>query len=194
MTNSTIDGADEKKHEPEETTTNEADGMQSEPTSEPKEVPEELNGMAFELAAYKKKAREYEEGWQRSRAEFQNYKKRTDRELRESRVTGNLEAVEKLLPIIDDFQRGIDNTPESLQDDSWAQGISMLLNKLKQILDDFDVEIIDPTGELFDPTLHEGIGMDDRDDIESGHVSQTLQKGYRSGDKILRPALVRIAN
>ena len=61
------------------------------------------------------------------------------------------------------------------------------------MLDDYDVTVIDPTGELFDPNRHEAIGMEDSDDVEAGHVTATMQKGYILGDRVLRPALVRVA-
>ena len=64
----------------------------------------------------------------------------------------------------------------------------------KQLLDDQGVTILDPVGEVFDPTRHEAVGMEDSSEVESGHVTVTLQKGYAHGDRILRPALVKVAN
>lgn len=70
----------------------------------------------------------------------------------------------------------------------------MILRKLNKVLEDYDVTVIDPTGEPFDPNRHEAIGIDDLSDVATGHVTATVQKGYVLGDRVLRPALVRVAN
>lgn len=139
-------------------------------------------------------AAEYLAGWQRTRAEFANYKKRVERELKESQQKGALNALAHILPIIDDFERALENVPDDLKDHPWVSGTSLLLPKLHKLLSEYDVERIDPVGEMFDPTRHEAIGMDDSGEHESGRVTQTLQKGYISGDRVIRPALVRVAN
>lgn len=131
---------------------------------------------------------------QRSRAEFANYKKRTDRELTESRQKGALEALAQVLPIIDDFERAMGSIPAELQGNPWMNGVSLLLKKFEKLLTEHDITIIDAVGQPFDPTLHEAIGMEESDTIASGHVTITLQKGYISGDKVLRPALVKVAS
>ncbi len=69
----------------------------------------------------------------------------------------------------------------------------MIQRKLNKILENYNVTVLDPTGEPFDPNLHEAIGMEDSDDVESGHVTATMQKGYVLGERVLRPALVRVA-
>lgn len=140
------------------------------------------------------KLEEYLAGWQRTRAEFANYKKRVEREMSESRQKGALEALTRVLPIIDDFERAVENIPADLADNPWMGGITLLLKKFEKLLNEHDVTVMDPVGQPFDPGRHEAIGMDESDTIESGHVTATLQKGYISGDKVLRPALVRVAS
>ena len=139
-------------------------------------------------------AQEYLEGWQRARAEFANYKKRVERELKDSHSSAAGIVLKDILPVIDDFERAMSNVPENLQDDPWVGGVGMILRKLNKILDNYNVTVIDPTGEPFDPNRHEAIGMDDSTDMEAGHVTATMQKGYLLGDRVLRPALVRVAN
>lgn len=134
------------------------------------------------------------EGWQRARAEFANYKKRAEREKQEGSKRGALDVLTKLLPIFDDFERAMENVPEELAENPWVSGTSLILRKYEKILEEYDVVVVDPVGELFDPRMHEAIGMEDSDDIESGHVTTTLQKGYMSGERVLRPALVRVAS
>lgn len=131
---------------------------------------------------------------QRTRAEFANYKKRVERELGESRSRGALDAVARVLPIIDDFERAMSNVPADLAGHSWVSGVGLMLRKFEKLLGEFEVEVIDPVGQPFDPSRHEALGMDDSDSVESGHITVTLQKGYAAGDRVLRPALVRVAN
>ena len=133
------------------------------------------------------------DGWQRSRAEFDNYRRRTQKQLADSKLQGAMDAFAKILPVIDDFERAFSNIPVELEDNSWVSGTALILKNIQKVLDEFNIEVIDPVGEEFDPNLHEAIGMDDSSDYDSGMVTTTLQKGYKNGDKILRPALVRVA-
>lgn len=134
------------------------------------------------------------DGWQRSRAEFNNYRKRTQQQLSNSKQQGAIEAFSKLLPVFDDFERAFDNVPAELEANPWVSGTSLILKNIQKVLNEFNVETLDPVGEEFDPTQHEAIGMEDSDEYESGTVTTTLQKGYKFGDQILRPALVRVAS
>lgn len=134
------------------------------------------------------------DGWQRSRAEFSNYKRRTQQELADSKKNGALDALGKILPVIDDFERALDNVPAELKEHDWTIGTALILKNIQKVLDEYNVEVLDPVGEEFDPMMHEAIGMDDSGEYESGIVTTTLQKGYKSGDKVLRPAMVRVAS
>jgi molecular chaperone GrpE len=134
------------------------------------------------------------EGWQRTLAEFQNYKRRVEREQQDLRQRVALETLTKTLAIIDDLERAIDNTPEDLQDNPWLDGVNMIHGKFIKLLDEYQVSVIDPVGEQFDPNTHQAISKDDSNEFDSGYVIETLQKGYISGDVLLRPALVRVAN
>ncbi len=138
-------------------------------------------------------AQEYLEGWQRARAEFANYKKRVEREMKDSHSNAAGNVLKDILPVIDDLERATSNIPEDLQGNAWIGGVTMIQRKLNKILENYHVTVLDPTGEPFDPNLHEAIGMEDSDDVESGHVTATMQKGYVQGERVLRPALVRVA-
>jgi molecular chaperone GrpE len=150
---------------------------------------------AFEqaLGEAQKQARDYFEGWQRERADFSNYKKRAERDLMTMRFNAKIDTLKTFLPVLDDFERAMANLPDTTPSDSWLEGIRAIQRKLLKTLEDEGVQTIDPTGELFDPNLHEAIGQDSDSDVASGHVSATLQKGYICGDRVLRPALVRVA-
>ncbi len=149
--------------------------------------------IAPEVAALQAEVQKYREGWQRERAEFANYQKRAERELKASQTTATGNAFKAVLPVLDDFERAMATMPAELQDNPWANGVGMILRKFYKVLEEGGVTIIDPTGQPFDPGRHEAIGTDDAPDVESGTVTATMQKGYLVGDRVLRPALVRVA-
>ncbi len=168
--------------------------------AKPQEVPAaaseaetgELNSEAL-LADAQAKASEYLDGWQRARAEFANYKKRAEKERDETYQNATVETLRKLLPIMDDFDRAAANVPADKADNELIKGFSLIHRKLLTLLDNVGVKVIDPVGQEFDPTFHEAIGRDESSDMHSGHITVVLQKGYVYGDKVLRPALVRVA-
>ena len=157
------------------------------------DLPEGANLLQMLIEA-QKQAQTNEDGWQRARAEFANYKKRTAKEQSSAFYRGQLDALNSLLTIIDDFDRAFESVPEALGEDPWIDGIAMIQRKFAGVLEQYEVEAIDPTGELFDPNLHQAIGAEESDEVESGHVIATLQKGYRAGDAVLRLALVKVAS
>ncbi len=180
-----VDGADESIAE------NEAEAVEA-PQAE-LELPEGANLLQMLIAA-QKEAKTNEDGWQRARAEFANFKKRTAREQSLAFQRGTLDALNALLPIIDDFDRAFESLPEEISEDPWIGGVSMIQRKFSAVLEQYEVEAIDPTGGPFDPNLHQAIGAEESDEVESGHVIETLQKGYRAGEQVLRLALVKVAN
>ena len=113
------------------------------------------------------------------------------------RFNAKVDTLRTLLPVLDDFERATGNLPadpdasEELL--AWLDGVQAIQRKLLKTLSDAGVQTLDPVGETFDPTRHEALGQDSDTDMESGLVSATLQKGYICGDRVLRPALVRVA-
>jgi molecular chaperone GrpE len=180
--------------EPAEDTLSEPTTETGESVAEVEEAPSEATVKPDQaLAEAQKQARDYFEGWQRERADFSNYKKRAERDLMTMRFNAKVDTLKSLVPMLDDFERAMDNLPEELAEQPWLDGISAIQRKFNKILEDEGIQTIDPVGELFDPTIHEAIGQDADTDIESGHITATLQKGYICGDRVLRPALVRVA-
>lgn len=157
------------------------------------ELPEGANLLQMLIEA-QLEAKTNEDGWQRARAEFANYKKRIDRERSALFQRAALDTLKALLPIIDDFDRAFDSVPAALGEDPWLDGIAMIQRKFMNLLELYEVEAIDPTGDPFDPNMHQAIGAEESDEVESGHVIATLQKGYRAGDNVLRLALVKVAS
>jgi len=139
-------------------------------------------------------AREYLDGWQRSVAEFANYKKRVerDREQVQQALTGTI--VKHYLEVIDDLERAFKTRPKDGEGAAWADGIELVYRKLLVILDSQDVKPMDALGQPFDPNRHEAIGHMESSVYPSGHIAEVIQNGYLIGDRVLRPALVRIVN
>lgn len=147
-----------------------------------------------EVTTLQKQAQDYLAGWQQERATFANYKKRIEREMKDVGQNAAVEAMMGLLPVIDDLERAMSSVPAELQGNSWLNGMSAVSRKFQKVLEDRGVTVIDPKGQAFDPNRHEAVAMEDSSEVESGHVTMTLQKGYALGERVLRPALVRVAN
>jgi molecular chaperone GrpE len=167
---------------------------ETETTAEqPANIPSQQAELEAALAAAKDDAKKNFDKWQRALADFDNYKKRVERERVETYENAALEIIKVLLPVIDDFERALANVPPDLAGNPWLDGTSAIERKLRKLLETYEIEALDPVGEPFDPDKHQGLGVDSESDMASGHVTTTLQKGYVKGDKLLRPALVRIA-
>lgn len=148
--------------------------------------------LADQLEKAQTLAGEYLDSLQRERAAFQNYKKRVERERAEHSQNVASDLLLRLLPTLDDFYRAMDAVPQGGRDD-WFEGVALILRKLERFLADEGVVEIEALGQLFDPAFHEAIGVDSDSGAESGTVTQVVQRGYRLGDRVLRPALVRVA-
>lgn len=151
---------------------------------------EELHMLADRLADAEARAAENLDGWQRAVAEFQNYKKRVerDREADQAMMKGDL--IKKFLPVLDDLERALGARPEG---NPWTDGIELIQRKLQAILDSEGIKRIAAEGAIFDPTVHEAISQEPVDGTESGRVIAVVQNGYTLGDRVIRPALVRVA-
>jgi molecular chaperone GrpE len=154
---------------------------------------EEIKMLQHELAETQAKANEYLDGWQRARAEFANYKKRVERDQAETyqRAAGSI--IKRFLDVADDLDRALKNRPEQGEGAVWSNGVELINRKLLSILDNEGVKVMKVEGEPFDPNLHEAISLEPVDGVPSGHVTEVLKQGYLLGDKVLRPALVRVA-
>jgi molecular chaperone GrpE len=146
-----------------------------------------------QLVQAQAEAEEYLDGWQRARAELANYKKRVERERSEMHNTSRFHIVARFLDILDDLQRALENAPESLDGDEWFQGLTLIQRKLGGLLETEGVAEMDPAGQMFDPMLHEAISQEPSDEHEEGEIIEVLQKGYMLGERVVRPARVRVA-
>jgi molecular chaperone GrpE len=146
-----------------------------------------------QLEAARAEAAKNLDGWMRTQAEFSNARKRMEKQRLEiqQRATGDMAA--RLLPVVDDFDRAMENVPEAISADSWFEGLQLVQRKLFTILESMNVQLIEAVGHPFDPNLHEAIMQEASDEYESGTVTRELQKGYMLGDRVIRPSLVYVA-
>jgi molecular chaperone GrpE len=149
-----------------------------------------LEDLKNKLDEVEKQANEFKEGWQRSLADFQNYRRRVEAEKTDSYqiAVGNI--IKKYLPIVDDMERALATRPAEL---AWVDGIDLIYRKLQTILESEGLKCIDAEGKQFDPVFHEAISEEPCEDQPSGVVFAVIQNGYMLGDRVIRPALVRVA-
>lgn len=133
------------------------------------------------------------EGWQRERAEFVNFKKRIEREQSQQRQYLTGEVIKKYLVILDDLDLALKNKPKDGEGAAWSEGIMLISRKLQTIIESEGVERIFENNIPFDPNLHEAISNEENPDVESGNIIEVVRQGYKIGDRILRPAMVRVA-
>lgn len=152
-----------------------------------------LTALQQEALEARSKANEYLEGWQRARAEFANYKKRVERDqsLAYQNAAGSI--LKRYLEVIDDMERALKNRPQSGEGVAWSEGVELIYRKLLNLLDSEGVKPMQTAGQVFDPTQHEAITLEDNPDYESGQIIEVVQQGYLLGERVLRPALVRVA-
>ena len=191
----------EKKHKREEEIQNEEEAVEipvevvaeaetGEQVSHKGMLSAEVEALKKQLEEADAKASEYKDNWMRSQAEFQNYRKRIERDNDMLRVHMKGDIVKKILPVLDDLERALQNRPA---DESWANGIELIARKFQTVLEGEGVKRIEAEGKEFDPNFHEAISNEPSDEVESGHVIAVVQNGYMLGERVIRPALVRVA-
>ncbi|MDB5162606.1 MAG: grpE [Candidatus Saccharibacteria bacterium] len=130
---------------------------------------------------------------QRTRADFENYRKRVDAEKQAARDAGASSAVLKLLPVIDNIERAIAYTPEDLKDNTWVQGVTGLVKHLEKSLEGLNVARIDAkSGAEFNPEFHEAIQFDEDAEGEKEVIAEELQAGYMLNGRVIRHAMVKV--
>lgn len=146
-----------------------------------------------EIDELKDKVNEYSDGWQRERADFDNYRKRILRDREQDKQNLTIEILKKYIDIHDDLNLALKNAPESRDGKQWAEGIALISQKMQRILDAEGIEVINDELNTFDPQFHEAISNEENDDFESGQIIEIIKKGYKIGNRVIRPALVRVA-
>lgn len=146
-----------------------------------------------ELDDLRQKVDEFSDGWQRERAEFSNYRKRIERDRVMEKQNSKIDVIKKYLALHDDFERALKNIPEKSVHESWMEGLKLIEQKMKNLLDGEGIAAIPAENNAFDPNLHEAISHEENPDFESGQIIEVVQQGYTIGDRVIRPALVRVA-
>lgn len=126
----------------------------------------------------------------RTRAELENYRKRTLRDKEELRKTAAADLIEELLPIVDNMKLGLESAAQSPEAKVIAEGFQMVFIQLNQILQQQGLEAIEPVGEAFDPAQHDCVSQQPSEEVEADHIIQVVRTGYRLHDRLVRPASV----
>ncbi|MHB8958870.1 MAG: nucleotide exchange factor GrpE [Candidatus Limnocylindrales bacterium] len=137
---------------------------------------------------------EYLAGLQRERAEFTNFRQRTAKEREQERGLAGIDLISKVLALADDFDRAIDTRPADLADNAWAEGIAAIDRKLRSLLESEGVTAVEASsGTAFDPREHEAIASIPGTGLPDGVIVEEVRRGYRLRDRLIRPALVAVA-
>lgn len=137
---------------------------------------------------------ELQDRLRRQMAEFDNFRKRTEKEKSAMYEIGARDIIEKILPVLDNFERGLAAMPEDLKGNSFAEGVEMIYKQFVKTLTDAGVEAIEAVGQTFDPNLHNAVMHIEDEAFGENEVSQELQKGYKYRGTVVRHSMVQVAN
>ena len=144
--------------------------------------------------AMKEKIDELEDRVKRQMAEFENFRKRTEKEKAAMFETGAKSVIEKILPVVDNFERGLATIPEEEKGSAFAEGMEMIYKQLLGELEKMDVKPIQAVGEEFNPDFHNAVMQVESEEYESGVVAQELLKGYTYRDSVVRHSMVAVVS
>lgn len=144
--------------------------------------------------ALKEKVEELEDKVKRQMAEFDNFRKRSEKEKNAMFETGAKSVIEKILPVVDNFERGLATIPEEEKGSPFAEGMEMIYRQLIGELEKMEVKPIPAVGKEFDPALHNAVMQVESDEYESGVIAQELQKGYTYRDSVVRHSMVAVVS
>lgn len=159
----------------------------------PAQLMAQLEELREQLLRAEKEAEENRTGWQRTAADFQNFRRRTEQDRQATLGLANEALLVKVLNLADDFDRAIANIPAELQAHGWVEGVVAIDRKLRALLDSEGLTPIEAQGTHFDPHQHEAVVQQETAEVPEGTVTAELQRGYRLRDRVLRPALVAVA-
>jgi molecular chaperone GrpE len=163
------------------------------PAEEGSQVEEDLDAL---LVDTQRERDEYLDLAKRTKADFENFRKRMTAEVLAANARGKSEVIREVVPVLDDLERAIQAAgldPEGDSEDGLAHGVLLVFRSLRDSLSRNGIEAVDPKGEKFDPMVHEALSTQPVEGTESGTVVEVLQKGYRLGDQLVRPARVVVS-
>ncbi len=153
--------------------------------------PDDPEALRARLAEEKEKAQSYLASWQRAAADYQNFKRRVEQDRQDAGRLVTASLVMNLLPVLDDLERALNSVDVHLAGLTWVDGIWLIYRKLQMALERAGVTEIEADGRPFDPAVHEAVYQAEGDE---GKVVAVLQKGYRLGERVLRPAMVIVGH
>jgi molecular chaperone GrpE len=154
---------------------------------------ETLEELREKIEEYEAEIEELLDKYRRKAAAFSNYRKRQQRERELESIRLRTEVLGELLPIVDDFRRALQSVPDRVRDKEWLEGITLIQRKLERLLDKYEVTPIEALGEPFDPNYHSALLQAESEEYPAGTVMEEVEKGYLVGDKVLRPAMVKVS-
>ena len=137
---------------------------------------------------------ELQDRLKRQMAEFDNFRKRTEKEKSSMYEIGARDIIEKILPVLDNFERGLAAVPEDVKGSSFAEGVEMIYKQFVKTLEDAGVEAIEAVGQQFDPNIHNAVMHVDDENFGENEISQELLKGYKYRGTVVRHSMVQVAN
>jgi molecular chaperone GrpE len=165
----------------------------AEPAGEAEDAASDVERDLDELGETKRERDEYLDLARRTKADFENYRKRVAKETSEALARGKADLAKTLLPALDNLERALAAGEDAANHGALVEGVAMVRDQLHSRLEDAGVESFDPTGEKFDPQLHEALSMQPAEGAESGVVVETVERGYRLNGQVLRPAKVVVS-
>ena len=172
-----------------ETTDASQDNLQEDDSQE---TTEDVDPKDEEIQQLKKDVQENEEKYLRLYAEFENYKRRIQKENQTMKAYKAQDVLNDILPTIDNIERALQIEGENEQFQSLKKGVEMVHESLINALKENGLELIETEGHQFDPNVHQAVVQDDNPDFESGEITQELQKGYKLKERVLRPSMVKV--
>ncbi len=163
-----------------------AEPQEETPVTAPEETPEQEA-----VNPWEEKYNAEHDSYLRLAADYDNYRKRTIKEKEQSYANGKADAVEKLLPVYDNLERALNQPTE---DEAYKKGVEMTMNQLVGIFSTLGVEIFGNVGEEFDPNIHNAVMHTEDEGVAENTITQVFQKGFKLGEKIVRFAMVQVAN
>ncbi len=186
----------------------EAGGMEQEPSEEAEEAPEGVDPKSWaekraakkqakqdkKTQAYKEQIEQLEDKVKRQLAEFENFRNRTEKEKHSMFEVGAKSVIEKMLPVVDNFERGLATVPEDKKEDPFVDGMNRIYKQLLTELENIGVKPIQAVGQEFDPNFHNAVMQVESEEYESGVVAQELMKGYTYRDSVVRHSMVAVVS
>ncbi len=153
-----------------------------------------LNPELEKIKELEQQIQDLKNGWQRTQADFENFRKRSEGLKSEWIKMANTDLMLKILPVMDNFRRASQHAPQNLKNDNWLIGVQQIEKQLETILSEEGLTKIETkSGDEFDHNLHEAISYEESKDVPENKIIEVTEEGYKFGDKILRPAKVRVS-